>query len=98
MINSGSVLYAWPASASAEQLIFGGGQPSSLWYSGALKRPGLIPLFVTIPGVRPGSRPTWKTAALWKKVMAADASVRTTYDRRRDDVTLDEVVKINIRG
>jgi hypothetical protein len=30
--------------------------------------------------------------------MAADASVRTTYDRRRDDVTLDEVVKINIRG
>ena len=100
MINSGSVLYARPASASAEQLIFGGGQPSSLWYSGALKRPGLIPLFVTIPGVRPGSRPTWKTAALWKKVMAAHASVRTTqlYDRRRDDVTLDEVVKINIGG
>jgi integrase len=34
------------------------------------------------------------------KVMAAHASVRTTqlYDRRRDDVTLDEVVKINIRG
>ena len=33
------------------------------------------------------------------KVMAAHASVRTTqlYDRRRDDVTLDEVVKINIR-
>jgi integrase len=32
--------------------------------------------------------------------MAAHASVRTTqlYDRRRDDVTLDEVVKINIRG
>jgi hypothetical protein len=28
------------------------------------------------------------------------ASVRTMqrYDRRRDDVTLDEVVKINIRG
>jgi site-specific recombinase XerD len=34
------------------------------------------------------------------KMMAAHASVRTTqlYDRRRDDVTLDEVVKINIRG
>jgi hypothetical protein len=34
------------------------------------------------------------------KVMAAHAPVRTTqlYDRRRDDVTLDEVVKINIRG
>jgi hypothetical protein len=33
-------------------------------------------------------------------VMAVHASVRTTqlYDRRRDDVTLDEVVKINIRG
>ena len=33
------------------------------------------------------------------KGMAAHASVRTTqlYDRRRDDVTLDEVVKINIR-
>jgi hypothetical protein len=32
--------------------------------------------------------------------MAAHASVRTTqlYDRRRDDVTLDEVVKINIRS
>jgi hypothetical protein len=32
--------------------------------------------------------------------MAAHASVRKTqlYDRRRDDVTLDEVVKINIRG
>jgi hypothetical protein len=32
--------------------------------------------------------------------MAAHVSVRTTqlYDRRRDDVTLDEVVKINIRG
>jgi len=32
--------------------------------------------------------------------MAAHASARTTqlYDRRRDDVTLDEVVKINIRG
>jgi integrase len=32
--------------------------------------------------------------------MAAHASTRTTqlYDRRRDDVTLDEVVKINIRG
>jgi hypothetical protein len=32
--------------------------------------------------------------------MAAHASVRTTqlYERRRDDVTLDEVVKINIRG
>ena len=30
------------------------------------------------------------------KVMAAHASVRTT--QRRDDVTLDEVVKINIRG
>jgi hypothetical protein len=32
--------------------------------------------------------------------MAAHASVRTTqlYDRRRDDVTFDEVVKINIRG
>jgi integrase len=34
------------------------------------------------------------------KVMAAHASVRTTqlYDRRRYDITLDEVVKINIRG
>jgi integrase len=34
------------------------------------------------------------------KVMAAHASVRKTqvYNRRRDDVTLDEVVKINIRG
>ena len=34
------------------------------------------------------------------KVMAAHVSVRTTqlYDRRRDDVTLDEVVKINTRG
>ena len=34
------------------------------------------------------------------KFLAAHASVRTTqlYDRRRDDVTLDEVVKINIRG
>jgi site-specific recombinase XerD len=34
------------------------------------------------------------------KNMAAHASVRTTqlYDRRRDDVTLDEVVKINIKG
>jgi hypothetical protein len=32
--------------------------------------------------------------------MAAHASVRTTqlYDRRRDDATLDEVVKIKIRG
>jgi integrase/recombinase XerD len=32
--------------------------------------------------------------------MTAHASTRTTqlYDRRRDDVTLDEVVKINIRG
>ena len=32
--------------------------------------------------------------------MAAHASTRTTqlYDRRRDDVTLDEVVKINIKG
>jgi hypothetical protein len=32
--------------------------------------------------------------------MAAHASVLTTqlYDRRRDDVTLDEVVKINICG
>jgi hypothetical protein len=32
--------------------------------------------------------------------MAARASVRTTqlYDCRRDDLTLDEVVKINIRG
>jgi site-specific recombinase XerD len=32
--------------------------------------------------------------------MAAHASTRTTqlYDRRRDEVTLDEVVKINIRG
>jgi hypothetical protein len=32
--------------------------------------------------------------------MAAHASVCTTqlYDRRRDDVTLDEAVKINIRG
>ena len=52
-------------------------------------------------GVGLGSRSTWKTAALWKnaKIMAAHAPVRTTqlYDRRRDDVTLDEVVKINIR-
>ena len=34
------------------------------------------------------------------QVLAAHASVRTTqlYDRRRDDVTLDEVVKINICG
>ena len=34
------------------------------------------------------------------KFLAAHASVRTTqlYDRRRDDVTLDEVVKINIRS
>jgi hypothetical protein len=32
--------------------------------------------------------------------MAAHASTRTTqlYDRREDRVTLDEVVKINIRG
>jgi hypothetical protein len=32
--------------------------------------------------------------------MAAHASTRTTqlYDRRADRVTLDEVVKINIRG
>jgi hypothetical protein len=32
--------------------------------------------------------------------MAAHASTRTTqpYDRREDKVTLDEVVKINIRG
>jgi len=32
--------------------------------------------------------------------MAAHASTRTTqlYDRREDHVTLDEVVKINIRG
>jgi hypothetical protein len=32
--------------------------------------------------------------------MAAHASTRTTrlYDHGRDDVTLDEVVKINIRG
>jgi len=32
--------------------------------------------------------------------MAAHASTRTTqlYDRREDCVTLDEVVKINIRG
>jgi hypothetical protein len=38
----------------------------------------------------------------WKKArqMAAHASTRTTqlYDRREDRVTLDEVVKINIRG
>jgi integrase len=32
------------------------------------------------------------------KVMAAHASVRTTRLPRRNDVTLDEVVKINIRG
>ena len=34
------------------------------------------------------------------KSMAAHASVRTTqlYDRRRDEVTLEEVVKINIKG
>jgi hypothetical protein len=32
--------------------------------------------------------------------MAAHAPTRTTlfYDRRRDDVTLNEVVKINIHG
>jgi hypothetical protein len=32
--------------------------------------------------------------------MAANVSTRTTqlYDRREDRVTLDEVVKINIRG
>ena len=32
--------------------------------------------------------------------MAAHASTRTTqlYDRRADRVTLDEVVKINVRG
>jgi hypothetical protein len=32
--------------------------------------------------------------------MAAHASTRTTqlYDRRSDDVTLDDVVKINIKG
>jgi hypothetical protein len=32
--------------------------------------------------------------------MAAHASVRTTYlyDRRRDDVALNEVVKMHIRG
>jgi hypothetical protein len=47
----------------------------------------------------PGSRPTRKTAEN-AKVMDAHASIRTRqlYDRRRDDVTLDEVVKINIRG
>jgi site-specific recombinase XerD len=34
------------------------------------------------------------------KFMASYACVRTTqlYDRRHNDVTLDEVVKINIRG
>jgi hypothetical protein len=33
-------------------------------------------------------------------IQAAHASTRTTqlYDRREDRVTLDEVVKINIRG
>ena len=32
--------------------------------------------------------------------MAAHASTRTTqlYDRRRDDVTLDDIVKIDIKG
>ena len=44
---------------------------------------------------------TWAPPTLENsKNMAAHASVRTTqlYNRRRDDVTLDEVVKINIRG
>jgi hypothetical protein len=42
----------------------------------ARKRPGLIPIFVTIPGAGPGSRPTWKTAALGKTISAVDRSCR----------------------
>jgi integrase len=65
------------------------------------KRRGLIPIFVTMPGGTAITTYLENGGTLENAmVMAAHASVRTTqlYDRRRDDVTLDEVVKINMRG
>ena len=48
------------------------------------------------------NRPPHASATLWRtwSHMATHASTRTTqlYDRRRDDVTFDEVAKINIKG
>ena len=69
---------------------------------GAPKRRALIPIFVTITWRGTGITTYLENGGTLENamVMAAHASVRTTqlYDRRRDDVTLDEVMKINIRG
>jgi hypothetical protein len=53
-----------------------------------------------LPGHRDHRLPRERGHAEKARQMAAPASTRTTqlYDRREDRVTLDEVVKINIRG
>jgi hypothetical protein len=63
------------------------------------KAAGITTEVATTPSSAPTSPPTSSTLEKARQ-MAAHASTRTTqlHDRREDRVTLDEAVKINIRG
>ena len=72
-----------------------------LWCAVAPGRPASQPKSATTPSAALALRLLENGGTLEKaRQMAAHASTRTTqlYDRREDRVTLDEVVKINIRG